>query len=70
MGWKNRFCPPLWVLGACCCSGSHNRYEAWWGKVNFIMAVMFIVSSIIYSMIAVTMGDWMVGLRILSFYTE
>ncbi|KAI9495526.1 hypothetical protein BDB00DRAFT_236869 [Zychaea mexicana] len=66
-GW---FCPPLWVLGACCCSGSRNRYEAWWGKANFIMAVMFIISSIVYSMIAITVGDWMVGMRLLSFSVE
>ncbi|KAL1926867.1 hypothetical protein VTP01DRAFT_5197 [Rhizomucor pusillus] len=66
-GW---FCPPLWVLGACCCSGSRNPYESWWGKVNFIMAVMFILSSIIYSMIAITVGDWTVGLRVLNVYTR
>ncbi|KAI7852515.1 hypothetical protein BDC45DRAFT_513556 [Circinella umbellata] len=66
-GW---FCPPFWVLGACCCSGSRNRYESWWGKANFIMAVMFIISSIVYSMIAITMGDWMVGMRLLNFSVE
>ncbi|ORE05967.1 hypothetical protein BCV72DRAFT_131796 [Rhizopus microsporus var. microsporus] len=45
-GW---FCPPLWILGACCCAGSRNEYEAWWGKVNFVMAVALLVSSIFYS---------------------
>ncbi|KAI8144514.1 hypothetical protein BJV82DRAFT_667716 [Fennellomyces sp. T-0311] len=66
-GW---FCPPLWVLGACCCSASRNRYEIWWSKVNFIMVVMFIISSIVYSMIAITVGDWMVGMRLLNFSIE
>ncbi|KAI9252435.1 hypothetical protein BDA99DRAFT_181248 [Phascolomyces articulosus] len=66
-GW---FCPPLWVLGACCCTASRNRYEAFWGKANFIMAVMFIISSIVYSMIAITVGDWMVGMRLLNFSVE
>ncbi|RCI04452.1 hypothetical protein CU098_012277 [Rhizopus stolonifer] len=45
-GW---FCPPLWILGACCCAGSRNDYEAWWGKVNFVMSVLLIVSSIFFS---------------------
>ncbi|KAI7878847.1 hypothetical protein K492DRAFT_170561 [Lichtheimia hyalospora FSU 10163] len=65
-GW---ICPPLWILGACCCSGSRNRYEAWWGKANFIMAVMFIISSLLYSMMAITVGDWMIGLRVFSLAT-
>lgn len=50
-GW---FCPPLWILGACCCAGSRNEYEAWWGKVNFVMAVVLIVSSIFYSIITMS----------------
>ncbi|KAG0163646.1 hypothetical protein DFQ30_011239 [Apophysomyces sp. BC1015] len=54
-GW---LCPLLWVMGACCCAGSRNRYEAWWGKVNFFMAIVLILSSIVYSMVAITMGDW------------
>ncbi|KAJ8661361.1 hypothetical protein O0I10_003113 [Lichtheimia ornata] len=65
-GW---ICPPLWILGACCCSGSRNRYEAWWGKANFIMAVMFIISSLLYSMMAITVGDWMIGLHVFSLAT-
>ncbi|KAI7903609.1 uncharacterized protein BX663DRAFT_507077 [Cokeromyces recurvatus] len=47
-GW---FCPPLWFIGACCCAGSGNEYESFWGKVNFIMAMTLIISSVIYSMI-------------------
>ncbi|KAF7725534.1 hypothetical protein EC973_009564 [Apophysomyces ossiformis] len=54
-GW---LCPLLWVMGACCCAGSRNRYEAWWGKVNFFMAVVLILSSIVYSMVAIAVGDW------------
>ncbi|CAO3633939.1 unnamed protein product [Mucor fragilis] len=50
-GW---FCPPLWVIGACCCAGSRNQYESFWGKVNFIMAMAMIVSSIIYSIFAMS----------------
>ncbi|KAI9317738.1 hypothetical protein BX666DRAFT_1667148 [Dichotomocladium elegans] len=65
-GW---FCPPLWVLGACCCSGRRNHYESWWGKANFAMAVMFIISSVAYSTIALTLGDWMIGLRLFNVST-
>ncbi|KAI8062762.1 uncharacterized protein B0P05DRAFT_477061 [Gilbertella persicaria] len=50
-GW---FCPPLWVIGACCCAASRNEYESFWGKVNFIMVMAMIASSIIYSMIAMS----------------
>ncbi|KAI8642779.1 hypothetical protein BD408DRAFT_415923 [Parasitella parasitica] len=50
-GW---FCPPLWVIGACCCAGSRNEYESFWGKANFIMALAMIVSSIIYSIFAMS----------------
>ncbi|KAG2195009.1 hypothetical protein INT47_005609 [Mucor saturninus] len=53
-GW---FCPPLWVIGACCCAGSRNPYEAFWGKANFIMAMALIVSSIVYS--AFAMSEYM-----------
>ncbi|OBZ87272.1 hypothetical protein A0J61_04675 [Choanephora cucurbitarum] len=48
-GW---FCPPLWVIGACCCAGSRNPYESFWGKANFFMAMVMIITSVIYSMIA------------------
>ncbi|KAI8099840.1 uncharacterized protein BX664DRAFT_355222 [Halteromyces radiatus] len=54
-GW---FCPPIWFLGACCCVGSWNQYENWWGKLNLIMALATIVTSIIYSMIVLTTGHW------------
>ncbi|KAI8879100.1 hypothetical protein K501DRAFT_336302 [Backusella circina FSU 941] len=50
------FCPPLWVVGACCCASSRNEYESWWGKVNFVMAMGLIISSIIFS--AVTLSDY------------
>ncbi|KAI9283199.1 hypothetical protein BY458DRAFT_495742 [Sporodiniella umbellata] len=45
-GW---FCPPLWILGACCCAGSRDKYEAWWGKVNFMMSILLIVTSLFFS---------------------
>ncbi|KAI8340549.1 hypothetical protein BC941DRAFT_417542 [Chlamydoabsidia padenii] len=54
-GW---FFPPLWFLGACCCAGSMNRYENWWGKLNFIMAMATLISSIIYSIIVLSTGHW------------
>ncbi|KAI8976769.1 hypothetical protein BDB01DRAFT_802494 [Pilobolus umbonatus] len=41
--------PPLWIIGACCCASSRNEYEAWWGKVNFIFAMVLIMSSILWS---------------------
>ncbi|KAI8979577.1 hypothetical protein BDF20DRAFT_819905 [Mycotypha africana] len=50
-GW---FCPPLWIIGACCCAGSNNSYEAFWGKVNFTMAMILIISSIVYSAFAMS----------------
>ncbi|KAI8364640.1 uncharacterized protein BYT42DRAFT_589912 [Radiomyces spectabilis] len=59
-GW---FLPILWIFGACCCAGSRNRYEAWWGKLNFIMVMMLIVSTIVYSMIAVAVDDWSFGMQ-------
>ncbi|KAI9484162.1 MAG: hypothetical protein EXX96DRAFT_561132 [Benjaminiella poitrasii] len=49
-GW---FCPPLWIIGACCCAASNNQYESFWGKVNFIMAMALIISSIIFSVIVI-----------------
>ncbi|KAI8375191.1 hypothetical protein BD560DRAFT_392988 [Blakeslea trispora] len=48
-GW---FCPPLWVIGACCCAGSRNPYESFWGKANFMMAMVMILTSVIYSIFA------------------
>ncbi|KAI7883363.1 hypothetical protein K492DRAFT_205502 [Lichtheimia hyalospora FSU 10163] len=64
LGWV---CPLLWFMGACCCAGRRNPYESFWGKANAVMGVLFILSSILYSMIAVTVDDWSVGLRL--FYT-
>ncbi|KAI8097154.1 uncharacterized protein BX664DRAFT_325670 [Halteromyces radiatus] len=55
LGW---FCPPFWVLGACCCASSSNPYEAWWARLNLTMALLLLFSSILYSMLAVVMGDW------------
>ncbi|KAI8879512.1 hypothetical protein K501DRAFT_325461 [Backusella circina FSU 941] len=46
------FCPPLWIVGACCCSSSRNEYEAWWAKVNFVMSMILIIASVICSAIA------------------
>ncbi|RUP02121.1 hypothetical protein BC936DRAFT_140642 [Jimgerdemannia flammicorona] len=37
LGW---FIPILWFFGACCCIGSHNRYEVWWGKLNLLMSIV------------------------------
>ncbi|KAI9007457.1 hypothetical protein CLU79DRAFT_778421 [Phycomyces nitens] len=66
--------PPLWILGACCCVGSRNPYEAWWGKANFIMVVLLLCSTITYSIAAVTVGDWSMGpmmvARVIGFETE
>ncbi|CAO3590954.1 unnamed protein product [Absidia cylindrospora] len=54
-GW---FCPPLWFIGMCC-GGSSNRYENWWGKVNFIMAMATLLTSIIYSIVGLSTGHWL-----------
>ncbi|KAI9305382.1 hypothetical protein BJ944DRAFT_265299 [Cunninghamella echinulata] len=59
-GW---FCPPLWILGACCCSSSRNPYEAWWARLNLIMALLLLFSSVLYSMLAIVTGDYYVGLQ-------
>ncbi|KAI8330881.1 hypothetical protein BC941DRAFT_439829 [Chlamydoabsidia padenii] len=59
-GW---FAPPLWILGACCCASSRNPYEAWWARVNLIMVILLVVSSIVYSMLAILTGNWLVGLE-------
>ncbi|ORZ14782.1 hypothetical protein BCR42DRAFT_492571 [Absidia repens] len=56
-GW---FCPPLWFIGMCC-GGSSNRYENWWGKVNFIMAMATILTSIIYSIVGLSTGHWLLS---------
>lgn len=64
---NDRVCPLLWFMGACCCAGRRNPYESFWGKANAVMGVLFILSSILYSMVAVTVDDWSVGLRL--FYT-
>ncbi|ORY90042.1 hypothetical protein BCR43DRAFT_499919 [Syncephalastrum racemosum] len=55
LGW---FCPPLWLFGACCCSGSRNRYEAWWGKLDLVMAVLFFITTILVSVFSPQMTDW------------
>ncbi|KAI8065579.1 hypothetical protein BC940DRAFT_320436 [Gongronella butleri] len=52
-GW---FCPPLWFFGACCCVGHPNVYEAWWGRMNLVMAMTFMISSIIYSIAVIISG--------------
>ncbi|ORX50133.1 hypothetical protein DM01DRAFT_1337807 [Hesseltinella vesiculosa] len=54
-GW---FCPPLWFFGACCCVGNLNVYEAWWGRMNFIMSISFLMTSLIYSMLVLLTGNW------------
>lgn len=53
--------PPLWILGACCCASSRNPYEAWWARLNLVMALLLLVSSIVYSMLAMLAGDWWVS---------
>ncbi|CAO3595178.1 unnamed protein product [Absidia cylindrospora] len=62
--------PPLWILGACCCAASRNPYEAWWARLNLTMALLLLVSSIIYSMLAILAGDWYVGLQWISLRQE
>ncbi|SAM08247.1 hypothetical protein [Absidia glauca] len=61
-GWyvaMKKFFPPLWFFGACCCAGSPNRYEDWWGKMNFIMAMATLITSMVYSIIVVSTGHWL-----------
>ncbi|ORZ22167.1 hypothetical protein BCR42DRAFT_405628 [Absidia repens] len=67
IGWAF---PPLWILGACCCAASRNPYEAWWARLNLTMALLLLVSSIIYSMLAILAGDWYVGLQWISLRQE
>ncbi|KAI9306992.1 hypothetical protein BJ944DRAFT_229009 [Cunninghamella echinulata] len=56
-GW---FCPILFFIGACCCVGHRNPYEAWWGKLNLIMSIAFLMTSIIYSIVAILTGNWFI----------
>ncbi|SAM05459.1 hypothetical protein [Absidia glauca] len=55
LGW---FCPPFWFIGACCCANSPSPYENWWGKLNLILAAMTLLTSVVYSMIAISGGHW------------
>ncbi|KAL0073614.1 hypothetical protein F4703DRAFT_1896461 [Phycomyces blakesleeanus] len=58
--------PPIWILGACCCVGSRNSYEAWWGKANLVMVVLLLFSTITYSIAAITIGNWSMGPRMVA----
>lgn len=48
-----RLCPPLWIVGACCCIGSQHRYEAFWGNACLVMALVASLTSIIYSSVVI-----------------
>ncbi|KAI7877235.1 hypothetical protein K492DRAFT_197833 [Lichtheimia hyalospora FSU 10163] len=49
-GW---LCPPLWIVGACCCMGSQHRYESFWGNACLVMALIASLTSIIYSSVVI-----------------
>ena len=49
-------CPFFWIVGACCCAGSWQPYEAWWGNANLFMTVVFIMASLIYTTIMFATG--------------
>ncbi|KAI9246746.1 hypothetical protein BDA99DRAFT_543220 [Phascolomyces articulosus] len=53
-GW---ICPFLWIVGACCCAGSWQPYESWWGHANMLMAITFTMASLIYTAVLFATGQ-------------
>ncbi|KAI9495047.1 hypothetical protein BDB00DRAFT_815627 [Zychaea mexicana] len=49
-------CPFFWIVGACCCAGSWQPYEAWWGNANMLMSIVFIMASLIYTAVMFATG--------------
>ncbi|OZJ04635.1 hypothetical protein BZG36_02026 [Bifiguratus adelaidae] len=65
------FFPFFWFLGICYTCSS-NRYEVFWGKLNFFMAFMSLVASLIFTVVVIAdpdhVGDgWGIGLPYILF---
>ncbi|KAG2180388.1 hypothetical protein INT44_003390 [Umbelopsis vinacea] len=53
LGW---LCPPLWLLGACCCINSRNPFNVWWARACLVMFCFTVISAVIAGSIVVTVG--------------